>query len=213
MKSLRGPAQSLILALGGLVLSSGAALAHHPMGGQTPSTLAQGVLSGIGHPIIGVDHFAFGIAVGLAAAFVAGRYITPLAFVLATVAGCAIMVLGGTLPFAELVITGSVVLLGAVVLAGRSLPVMGLIALFAGAGLFHGWAYGAAIVGAETTPLVGYLAAFAATQYAIVVATGWVARAVWKATDATALKPRLAGAVVAGIGAAFLIENVEGMLF
>lgn len=213
MTQLRGSLWSLVIGSVGVLASSGAALAHHPMGGQTPDTLLNGVLSGIGHPVIGIDHLAFVICVGLAAAFVAGRYVTPLAFAAATVVGCAAMLSGITLPFAEIAITGSVVVLGALVLSGRTLPVPALIGLFAVAGLFHGSAYGAAIVGAETTPLAGYLLAFAATQYAIAIAAGWVATAIWKSADASALKPRLAGALMAGIGFAFLVENVEGLLF
>ena len=87
MSKLRGSLWSLLIGSGGLLVSSGAALAHHPMCGQTPDTLLTGVLSGIGHPIIGIDHLAFVICVGLASAFVAGRYVTPLAFAAATIAG------------------------------------------------------------------------------------------------------------------------------
>jgi len=36
------------------------------MGGKTPSTFADGILSGLGHPIIGPDHLAFLIALVLA---------------------------------------------------------------------------------------------------------------------------------------------------
>ncbi len=39
------------------------ARAHHPMGGQTPETFSQGLLSGFGHPIIGIDHLAFLIVI------------------------------------------------------------------------------------------------------------------------------------------------------
>ena len=34
------------------------AWAHHPMGGTLPQTFLQGLLSGFGHPVIGVDHLA-----------------------------------------------------------------------------------------------------------------------------------------------------------
>ena len=202
-----------IAAIGGLLsFMASPALAHHPMGGVTPSNFMEGFLSGIGHPIIGVDHLAFIIAVGLAAAFTTQRFLSPLAFIAATLAGCLLIVSGVALPFAEIVITGSVVLLGALVLSGRKVSSGFYIAVFAVAGLFHGWAYGEAIVGAETTPLLAYLAGFAATQYAIALAAGWVVLGLWKASGPEAIKPRLAGAVAAGIGAAFLIENIEGMI-
>jgi urease accessory protein len=192
---------------------SGPALAHHAMGGETPDTLFAGLISGLAHPVIGIDHLAFIIAVGLAAAFTPKRYVTPLAFVAATLAGCGLLLAGVALPLAEIVITGSVVLVGGMVLSGRRFPDGGYIVLFAVAGLFHGWAYGASILGAETTPLTAYLAGFAAIQYAIALGVVVVTRTLWRAADPTAIAPRLTGALMAGIGFAFLVENIEGLLF
>jgi len=189
------------------------ALAHHPMGGATPETLWHGLLSGFGHPVIGFDHLAFVIAVGLAAAFTPRRFVTPLAFVAATIGGCLLTHGGIALPLVEFVVAGSVVLVGGMVLSGRSFGGLAYGAVFAIAGLFHGSAYGEAIIGAETTPLLAYLAGFAAIQYAIACGALWLVRSLWNADTALAVKPRLAGAIAAGIGAAFLIENIEGVFF
>jgi len=201
------------IALAAPLLAAAPALAHHPMGGATPETAWHGLLSGIGHPIIGVDHFAFIVLVGLAAAFAGARFITPLAFIAATVAGCLLKVAGIALPLAEFVIAGSVVLTGIMVLSGKNFGATAYGVIFAIAGLFHGWAYGAAIIGAEPTPLAAYLTGFGVTQYAIALAVSWLTLSVWKASDSRAVQPRLAGAVAAGIGAAFLIEGIEGALF
>ena len=195
------------------LLASAPALAHHPMGGTVPETFWHGLLSGFGHPIIGVDHLAFVVAVGLAAAFTPRRFLTPLAFIGATIAGCLLTYGGVVLPLVEIVVTGSVVLVGALVLSGRTIPGLAYAAIFAIAGLFHGSAYGAAIIGAEATPLLAYLGGFAVIQYGIACAAMWLTRSLWKATTAEAVQPRLVGAVAAGIGAAFLIENVEGLIF
>ena len=46
------------------------AMAHHPMEGKTPANFWEGLLSGMGHPIIGIDHLAFVVAVGLIAAII-----------------------------------------------------------------------------------------------------------------------------------------------
>ena len=192
---------------------TGNAFAHHPLGGANPDTLLNGLISGLAHPIIGVDHLAFVIAVGLAAAFTPKRFLSPLVFIAATVAGCALLLAGVTLPLAEIVITGSVVALGAMVLSGRRFPTSGFIALFAVAGLFHGGAYGASIIGAEATILAAYLIGFAAIQYAIALGAMWMTRTVWRAADPSAIAPRLTGALVAGIGFAFMVENIEGLLF
>jgi len=201
------------IALAAPLLAAAPALAHHPMGGATPETAWHGLLSGIGHPIIGVDHFAFIVLVGLAAAFAGARFITPLALIAATVAGCLLKVAGIALPLAEFVIAGSVVLTGIMVLSGKNFGATAYGVIFAIAGLFHGWAYGAAIIGAEPTPLAAYLTGFGVTQYAIALAVSWLTLSVWKASDSSAIQPRLAGAVAAGIGAAFLIEGIEGVLF
>ena len=200
-------------AVAAVALLSQPALAHHVMDGAMPQTFMDGLLSGLGHPIIGVDHLAFIIAVGFAAVFAGQRLLSPLAFIAATLAGCALQLGGIGLPLAEIVIAGSIVLLGGMVLSGRSISLTVYLAVFAVAGLFHGWAYGGSIIGAENTPLAAYLIGFAVIQYAIAQAAAWLTVAVWKASDPSAIKPRLAGAVAAGVGAAFLVENIEGLLF
>src|SRR6266705_841511 len=48
------------------------AWAHHFMGGGPPETFAQGLLSGLGHPVIGLDHAAFIVAAGFFLASVEG---------------------------------------------------------------------------------------------------------------------------------------------
>src|SRR5262245_38936435 len=71
-----------------LTLVSPAAFAHHFMGGQLPSTAWQGLLSGLGHPIIGIDHFAFTVAVGLMSQLAGRIVLLPLLFVTGSVLGC-----------------------------------------------------------------------------------------------------------------------------
>jgi len=56
------------IGVGFLALSGAPAYAHHLMGGRTPATFAEGMLSGLGHPVIGLDHFAAVVAVGCLAA-------------------------------------------------------------------------------------------------------------------------------------------------
>ena len=187
--------------------------AHHVLDGDTPSNFFEGLLSGVAHPVIGVDHLAFLIAMGIAAAFMPRSLVTPLVFVISTVVGCLLSVAGVIFPVSEIVITASVVVVGAMVLSGHRFPAMLYIGLFAAGGVFHGWAYGGAIVGAEATPLLAYLLGFACIQYVIAVIAGTVVKRVWHATDTRALHPRLVGALVAGVGLAFLIENIEGLIF
>ncbi len=195
-----------------LLLAAAPAFAHHPLGGMVPKTFMHGLLSGIGHPVIGLDHFAFVVALGLAAAFMRNVWLPPLAAIIAMAAGCLLTVGSVALPAVEPVIAVSVVLLGGMVLFGRSLPVPGAALLFAFAGLFHGAAYGEAVIGAEPTPILAYLIGLAAVQMAIALAAAYLVRGVWKAGSAAALQPRLAGAICAGIGLTFTVELLEGAL-
>ena len=194
------------------VLAAAPAFAHHPMGGTVPATFAQGLLSGIGHPVIGLDHFAFLVALGLAAAFMRNVWAPPLAAVLGMAAGCLLAVGSVALPMVEPVVALSVLLLGGMVLFGRGLPAPAAAVLFAFAGLFHGAAYGAAVIGAEPTPIVAYLVGLAAVQMVITLGAAFLVRGVGKAASAAALQPRLAGAVCAGIGLTFAVEMLEGAL-
>ena len=195
-----------------LLLAAAPAFAHHPLGGMAPETFVQGLLSGIGHPVIGLDHFAFVAAVGLAAAFMRNVWAPPLAAVIGMTAGCLLAVGLVALPMVEPVVAASVLLLGGMALFGRGLPAPAAALLFAFAGLFHGAAYGEAVIGAEPAPILAYLIGLAAVQMAIALGAAFLVRGVWKAGSAAALQPRLAGAVCAGIGLAFTVEALEGAL-
>lgn len=185
------------------------AFAHHMEGGQLPGSFMAGMLSGIGHPIIGLDHFAFIAGVGIASAFLPRGVTAIIAFVAATIAGCALHLRGMTLPGAEIVVSGSVLLVGAAIMSGRAMPTMLAAFVFALAGLFHGYAYGEAIFGAEQTPAAAYLIGFAAIQTAIAAAAMRITKGLASVRMASATPARLAGAVIAGIGLTFLVQNVE----
>ena len=203
----------LLSATAMVLMSAGAAFAHHPLGGMTPQTAMHGFLSGVGHPVIGFDHLAFIIGVGLIAAFHRNKLAMPAAFVAGTVGGTMLTLAAVSLPLAEIVITGSVVAAGVVAMRGKIIDLRVAAILAAAAGLFHGWAYGAAVIGAETTPVIAYLVGFGMIQMLIAGGVALATARVWKTIDVAALQPRLAGAVVAGVGLAFLVENVEGMIF
>ena len=143
------------------------AAAHHPMGGATPATLWQGLLSGFAHPVIGLDHLAFVVAAGILAAPLAGRLLLPAAFVGAGLLAALWHVAGFDLPGAEIGVALSVVVLGGIALRGRDMAALPLALLFALAGLLHGYALAESVVGAEAHPIAAYLAAFGLVQYAI----------------------------------------------
>jgi urease accessory protein len=191
------------------------ALAHHPMGGRMPSTLGEGLLSGLAHPVIGPDHFAFIVAVGLLAAVVRQGWALPLGFCLAAMAGTGLHLMNVTLPLVALV--GSASILGAGWLLVQKQPVQaGGLAVFAAiAGLFHGYAYGEAIFGAEMTPLLSYLLGFTAIQLGISLGVyGVTAQLLRSAGLAQTPQPlRSAGLVLCGCGGAFVATQLLSLVF
>ena len=179
-----------------------AAHAHHPMGGTTPATWVEGLLSGLGHPLIGVDHFIFIAGAGMLAAKLGRGWILPLVFVFASVFTTLVRYLGADAGLGELPVAASLIVLGAMMLAGPA-PREGIVALlFLVAGTIHGHALGEAIVGAEETPLIAYLAGLAIIQ----CAAGLIA---WRATTwLSARRPqiplqKLAGSLVGVAGLVF----------
>lgn len=198
----------ITLALG---LFSTSALAHHPLGGDAPQTVFHGFLSGLAHPVIGIDHLAFVILVGLAAAFAGRSLVAPLVFIGATLAGTAVLLAGVILPLVEAVVVASVVLLGVLLVLGRR--VAGPLALiaFALAGVFHGWAYGEAVVGATPMPIFAYLLGFGVTQLFI---AGGIATFMGQLLQQGqgAVQARLAAAVCLGVGLVYAAEGFEQLI-
>lgn len=203
-----------LLATAAAALAAGPALAHHPLGGLPMETFAHGLLSGVGHPVLGFDHLFFVIAMGIAALFTAQRYLAPGAYIAAMLAGCALMYAGVALPAAETVIAISLLAIGGVVLSGRALSLTPALAVFAFFGFFHGSAFGGSIAGQEggagAAVLLGYLIGLGAVQYLVAIAAQWVAEKVLGATTASAIPARLAGAMVAGVGVFLTLEAAEG---
>ncbi|SHJ15375.1 urease accessory protein [Palleronia salina] len=201
-----------LISTGALALAATPALAHHPLAGMEMTTFAHGLLSGVGHPVLGFDHLFFVVAVGLVAAFTGHLRTAPLAYLGAMAAGVLFTVAGVALPLAEAVIAVSLLALGAVALSGRKVSHGAALALFAGFGLFHGAAFGGAMASAEAgatmVVLPGYLLGLVAVQYLIALAAGALALRV--ADNAAAMQPRLAGALVAGMGLFLTLETVEG---
>jgi urease accessory protein len=193
-------------------LAASPAFAHHPLGGETPATLTDGLLSGIGHPILGLDHLAFIIAVGVAAMLVGRPLLAPLAYIATMLVGVALHVMAIDVPMAEFAIALSLLVIGVMIASGKTFSTAAWLSVFAVAGLFHGFAFGESIYGAEATPLVAYLAGLGLTQWAIAVGAGFAASAL--AGAANALTPaRLAGAAVLGMGLMMVGETAISAAF
>jgi urease accessory protein len=180
------------------LLAAAPASAHHAMGGRMPSTVMEGLLSGLAHPVIGLDHLAFLLAVGVGVGVGGLNLALPAVFVAVMAIGVVVHLGGIDLPAAEIIVALSVLLAGVLIAYGRALPVAIWAALFAVAGLFHGYALGESIVGAEATPLGAYLLGLVAIQSAATVGIALVARRM--RAEVSGLVPRLAGVIVVAVG-------------
>ena len=190
-----------------LTFAAEPAFAHHVMGGRTPATFGEGLLSGLAHPVIGLDHFAAVIAVGCLAAAHRAAAALAIGFVLAMMAGVALHVQGASVPAAEIIVACSVILLGALMLRKRDMPMSAALTLFVLAGLVHGYALGESIYGAERTPLYAYLLGLAVIQGAIALAATAIMRLVTRRQAEPGIV-RLMGAGIAGIGLAILAQQI-----
>ena len=190
-----------------LVLLSEPAFAHHVMGGRMPATFGEGFLSGLGHSVIGIDHFAAVVAIGCLAAAHRAAVALAVGFVLAMIAGVAVHLQGATVPGAEVIVALSVIVLGTTMLSHRQIAASAALVLFALVGLVHGYVLGESIYGAEPTPLYAYLTGLAVIQTAVALVAMSVAQVIAK-TSANLLSLRLVGAGIAGIGLAVLMQQI-----
>ena len=200
----------LSLAALALMTVAGPAAAHHPMGGVTPSTFMEGFLSGIGHPVIGVDHLAFIIAIGIAAAFTRGGFGIIAAFIAASTVGVLSHVAELNIPLVEPLVAASVVVAGAALAAGMTSASIGWLILAAIAGLFHGYAFGEAAVGAERTVIGAYLNGLALIQIAIAGGAMLLSRRFLLPLGQVSVPTRAAGALVASLGVILLVGGLTG---
>lgn len=152
---------------GWFMVAADAASAHHPTGGQVPQTLVQGLLSGLAHPVIGIDHLAFVVGVGILAAYVRRGGWLPVAFLAASGLGVAAHLRGVAIPGGEVWVALSLAVMGVAVFLRQRTGTALATALCALGGLAHGYLLTESIIGAEPAPLSSYLVGLFLSQLAL----------------------------------------------
>jgi len=192
-------------------LAAAPAWAHHYMDNALPGTFVEGLLSGLGHPLIGVDHAAFIIATGFLLGRVTGGMWGVAALVAGSLLGTASHLNGYDIVGGEIGVALSVIVAGGLLMGRWRIELSWLIGGLTLAGALHGHAYAEAIFGAETTPLYAYLAGLTLVQLGVAAAAFLAYRRL------TAAREAWAGPVSAGLGAAtgavgvvFLAINIAG---
>jgi urease accessory protein len=182
-----------------VVASMAPAQAHHPFGLAEGTQLNswQGLLSGIGHPLLGPDHLLFLLALAFVGLKRPQTWTVPLLAVgLAGSALAQVLSLPAAWgPWAEALVALSLALEGLVALS--VLPSAWLLPLFG----LHGFLLGGMVVGAETTPLLGYFAGLLLGQGALLLVVTSLSQRLlgWLGSDGR----RLAAGIWIGIGGAF----------
>ncbi|UXN72625.1 HupE/UreJ family protein [Devosia sp. A8/3-2] len=129
----------LIIAPAILVLSPSLAFAHTGIGHTA------GFFHGFEHPIGGLDHILAMVAVGVFAYVLGGRalWLVPLAFVGMMIVGFILGAAQIDMPFVELGIALSSVVISAAAARGRPMPAAAAMAMVGVFAVFHGHAHGA----------------------------------------------------------------------
>lgn len=106
---------------------------------------ASGLLAGLSHPYSGLDHVLAMLAVGCFAARQGGRAIwfIPSLFIGAMLIGGLAGAAGLAISFVEFAIASSLVIIGLILIFGKTVPATAVIAVVAGSAIFHGYAHGA----------------------------------------------------------------------
>jgi urease accessory protein len=198
------------VAVAALMAGVGSTAAHHPMGGVTPSTFMEGFLSGIGHPVIGIDHLAFIIAIGIAAAYASGGFGIIAAFIAASAVGVLAHIVELNVPLVEPLVATSVIVAGGALAAGMTSARGGWLVLAVIAGLFHGYAFGEAAVGGERAVIGAYLIGLAIIQAAVAGGGMLLSRRFLIPRGEGSLPMRAAGAIVASLGVILLAGGLTG---
>ena len=177
-----------------------------PAYAHNEASAAGGVIAGLSHPFLGVDHMLAMIAVGVWGAFL-GRpllMILPMVFPVTMTVGAALAIAAVPFPPVELGVAVSVIGLGILILtAARPAPAVAcaVVAIFA---LFHGYAHGTELP--ATADPVGYSVGF-------VLATGFlhlggICLGLLKSLRFGEIVLRAAGAAMAAAGVMFLITGL-----
>ena len=142
--------------------TASAAEAHIGVGGTA------GFAHGFSHPFSGLDHLLAMVTVGLFAAKLGGRawWLVPAAFLTMMAAGGALGISGVGLPFVEIAIALSVIVLGTAVAVQWSLPLSAAMALAGFFAVFHGHAHGAEmpVSASGLSYALGFISATASLQ-------------------------------------------------
>ncbi len=182
-----------------LLVFTNPVLAHHPfgIGDSLQLTTLQGLVSGIGHPLLGPDHLIFMLGITLIGLRRKTSWIFPL---LAIGLSGSLFVQFQPLPdllapWAEALVSLTLAMEGLIIL--NLISTKWLLPMFA----LHGYLLGSTIVGAEPTPLIGYFVGLMLAQGSLLLLVTVMSQRIKHLLGANGCN--LAAGILIGIGSAF----------
>lgn len=179
------------------LFASAAAEAHVGHG------VAGGFLSGLVHPLLGLDHLVAMVAVGLWGAFLRAPaiWVLPVVFPLIMAVGAVLGVLGVSVPAVETGIAVSGVVLGLLIAFAIRMPMAAAVLIVSAFAIFHGHAHGTELPEAANpfAYAVGFVVATGLLHLGGVALGGLIR---WPAGT---WMVRAGGVMVSVVGAVFLI--------
>jgi urease accessory protein len=171
-----------------------------------------GFFQGFVHPLGGLDHILVMVAVGLLAYRLGGRalWLVPSVFVLAMGFGGLLGTTHAPLPYAEIAIAVSIIVVGAAIAFGIGAPtavVATIVGLFA---IFHGYAHGIEMPSAASaaTYAAGFIMA-TILLHAAGIAGGFTLSLFDSTRLLTSWTYRVVGSLIAGAGTAILTQMLS----
>jgi urease accessory protein len=173
-----------------------------------PTTFLEGLLSGLSHPAVGLDHLAFLVTLGVVAALIPAGFSLIAAFITAAAVGAWTHGVNFDFPLAEQLVAASVVVAGLLVALGLGARQIIWLPIGAIAGLLHGYAFGEEILGADGPVIAAYLIGVVIVCSVITVAVMQFASQALALSDARSLPLRIAGALVGILGVVLLVRLI-----
>ena len=176
-----------------------------------PTTFLEGLLSGLTHPALGLDHLAFILVLGVVAALIPAGIPLIAVFIATAAIGTLVHAVNFDFPLSEQLVALSVLVAGLLIALGLGarqliwLPVAGV------AGLLHGYAFGEEILGADGAVIAAYIVGVVIVCSVIALGVMQIASKVLALSDARSRSLRVAGALISILGIVLLAQLIRNV--
>jgi urease accessory protein len=171
-----------------------------------PTTFLEGLVSGLQHPALGLDHLAFIAVLGIVAALTRAGIPTILAFLVTAALATYARAVNFDYPYVEQLVALTVIAAGVLLALGLGAKKLIWLPFAAVAGLLHGYAFGEEVLGADQPVIAAYIIGGTVACAVIALIARLIASRVPGLPDPGSWLLRIAGALVAVLGIVLLAQ-------